>query len=54
VSDKKKRKRPVNPRRTFTVREQLVAKHGDEIVELVQGLATRPKRRRRRRKPVAA
>lgn len=50
MADKKKRKRSINPRRTFTIREQLVAKHGDGIVELVQGLAKpRPKRRRRRK-----
>lgn len=56
MSQKSKPKRPINPRRTFSIKGQLVAKHGEEIVEAIHALAVeRPKRKRRRRKkPVTA
>jgi len=47
LSDKKPKRR-INPRRTFSVKTQLVAKYGDDIEAKLQAVA-KPKRTRRRR-----
>jgi hypothetical protein len=58
---KKRPPRKVNPRRTFSVKSQLVGKLGEDgyaaLVEGLESAAQEPKRKRRRRprrKPVAA